>query len=115
MNLRVISDLFSGLPNPQWQLGVEQSVAMISLVSGLSAAQPNEMPPLPDLGYRGFEISGFGGSCDTYRVYRGYLDACGAILRDPQHRTELWLLETGSEVLGPGLYSELLAEIAKNS
>lgn len=111
MNLHVIVDIFSGLPNPQWQLGVEQSLAMISLVSGLSTAQPAEMPALPDLGYRGFEISGFGGGCDTYRVFSGYVNACETITQDPGRKVELWLLRTGSEVLDPGLYSELLTEI----
>ena len=111
MNLRVILDIFSGLPNPQWQLGVEQSLAMVSLVSGLSAAEPGAMPPLPDLGYRGFEVSGFEGSCTTYRIFRGYVDACGTILVDPTRQAEPWLLQTGEKILDPGLYAELLTEL----
>lgn len=111
MTLRVILDIFSGLPNPQWQLGAEQSLAMVTLVSGLSAAEPNEMPALPDLGYRGFEISGFDTDCDTYRVFRGYVDACGSIMRDPEKRAELWLLQSGEPILEPGLYAELFGEV----
>ncbi|WP_394691399.1 hypothetical protein [Hoeflea sp.] len=111
MNLRVILDIFSGMPNPQWQLEGEQSLAIITLVSGLSATEPGEMPPLPDLGYRGFEITGFVGECDTHRIFGGYVDACGTILRDKGQQIELRLLQTGEPILDPGLYSELLSEM----
>lgn len=111
MNLHVVLDIFSGLPNPQWQLGVEQSLVMVSLLSGLASAAPDEIPPRPDLGYRGFEISNFEGSCSTYRVFRGYVDACGTITHDPDMQTELWLLKSGEQELEPGFYAELLTEI----
>lgn len=113
MTLRVLLDIFSGLPNPQWQLGAEQSLAMVTLVSGLSAAEPGEMPALPDLGYRGFEVSGFDADCNTYRVFRGYVDACGSIMRDPDNHAEIWLLQSAERTLEPGLYAELLVEIAE--
>lgn len=112
MNLRVILDIFSGMPNPQWPLGAEQSLAIVSLVSGLLAGRPGEMPAPPDLGYRGFEVSGFQGHCTSYRIFAGYVDKCGLILRDPGNQVEIWLLQTGEQYIDPGVYAELLGEIA---
>ena len=110
MMLRVILDIFSGMPNPQWTLGLEQSIALAALVSSLSAADPARMPEPPDLGYRGFEISGFDGGCDTYRVFHGRVDACGTVLADDRRQVETWLLQSARDVLPSDLYADLLGE-----
>lgn len=110
MMFHVVLDVLSGMPNPGWSLGLDQSLALAAILSGLPVVDPATMPGPPDLGYRGFEISGFGGVCDIYRVFQGHVDACGRVMADDGRAVELWLLHSARDLLPSDLHAGLLAE-----
>ncbi|HKO55472.1 MAG TPA: hypothetical protein VJ276_06300 [Thermoanaerobaculia bacterium] len=92
-------DVFSGRPNPQWQLGKPESARLVHLIDSLEPA--DGPPPAPaGLGYRGFRIRDAGGA--SWRAYRGFVEARDRMLADPRRRVERFLLERM-----PAQYEEL--------
>ncbi len=99
--MRVELDIFSGRPNPAWELSSQEAAALAELLTELPrAGQP---PAEGGLGYRGFTLSTPGGSpgLPTWaRVYDGVL----AVLEhgEPMYYRdangiERWLSERAAE------------------
>jgi len=66
--VRVELDVFSGLPNPTWELALPDVTDIVAKIGSLPRADVRVA--VPDLGYRGFLLST---SDDEIRVFRGYL------------------------------------------
>lgn len=81
-------DVFSGRPNPSWQLDVQARKELVSLLNALPPAQ-TPAPEVPGLGYRGFTF-GIGGPA---RAYGGFVDMPMRVLADPDRTVERFLLE----------------------
>lgn len=94
-------DIFSGRPNPRWELSARQAEEFVGLVRHLV-----EIPSVPDrpslLGYRGLwvRIEDLG----SVFIGGGTLTRGSSTFRDPGHRLERWILETGRERLSPALW-----------
>jgi hypothetical protein len=82
-------DLFSGRPNPRWELA-EASVDQLRRILG--ELEPTTRPPVepPGLGYRGFRFTDESG---TFRAFGGFVTTPGTVLSDPGHRVERFLLD----------------------
>lgn len=108
----VTMDVFSGLPNPTWELGADETAEMVSRWEDLAVATAGEYPGT--LGYRGVIVEFEDGS--RVWVSGGFAvdETRGQVVAraDPGHTLELWLLETGRSTLDPALLESVLAEIA---
>jgi hypothetical protein len=82
-------DVFSGRPNPRWELDEHRSHQLLQLESRLTRTR-QAAPEPPGLGYRGFLYSDANG---PVRAYRGYVTTARAVLADPAFSVERFLLE----------------------
>ena len=94
--MRVELDVFSGRPNPTWELSPPESEEFLTRARRLSPV-PAVSPSAPALGYRGLVVCG-GGDGDgrgDMRVGHGVVsaDRCYA---DPGRSLEQWLLGTAA-------------------
>ncbi len=96
-------DVFSGRPNPRWELDEESSQQLSQLQGRLTASREASVEP-PGLGYRGFLYADAGGQV---RVYRGSVRTTRAVLADPSFSIEKYLLDRL-----PPRYAELHSRIA---
>lgn len=96
-------DLFSGRPNPRWQVddGVRREVEAIE--ERLKPAVGREMD-LPGLGYRGFVYAGDGVS---RRAFGEMLEREGIVFDDPERAIERLLLKSM-----PGELAEVRKRVA---
>lgn len=90
-------DVFSGRPNPRWQLDEPDRRALQRLHGQLAAAAVSPPQP-PALGYRGFCYSLESG---TYRAFRGYVWGGGVVLADPRFTIERFLLDRVPPEMAP--------------
>src|SRR5947208_291634 len=108
-------DVFSGRPNPTWNL--EPSLEA-ELVNRLRALPPThrQAPEPPGLGYRGLLIrpSPETGPRHTIRVYRGVVKHPNGHREDPGRGLERWLLETGTAVLDANLVQMASKELDRS-
>ena len=82
-------DVFSGRPNPSWDLSPEEEAELARRLTDLRPVE--QAPPDPGLGYRGFLLSG---PSRQVRVYQGVLTITerGATRHYTDvHRIEAWL------------------------
>jgi hypothetical protein len=82
-------DVFSGRPNPRWELDEDSAESLRLLISGLPPATGVPQEP-SGLGYRGFVFTTADGPA---RAYGGYIITPGAVLADPSSRIERFLLD----------------------
>ena len=71
--MRVELDMFSGRPNPVWQLDAVAEQELLELERALQPAGRLANEP-PALGYRGFA---YGNGSDTRRLFDGILSRAG--------------------------------------
>ena len=95
-------DVFSGRPNPRWELDEQSSQQLVQLERRLTSTR-EAAPEPPGLGYRGFVYSAASGQV---RAYRGYLRTPREVLADPTFSVEKFLLDRL-----PAEYAELRASI----
>src|SRR4029450_7496868 len=81
-------DVFSGRPNPRWELDEQRSQELRQLERRLIPARQTAPEP-PGLGYRGFVYSDGSGQV---RAYRGYVKTPRTVLADPSLSVEKYLL-----------------------
>jgi hypothetical protein len=84
-------DIFSGRPNPQWQLSEDLAAQVVRLLESLELAASHNRPNPPGLGYRGFRLSDPGGL--HYWAYGGLVVGGTTVLADPTRMLERFLLE----------------------
>ena len=82
-------DVFSGKPNPRWELD-EPSTRELWLLQRRLQPSGGEYPEPAALGYRGFLYSD---TTDRIRAYRGYVRTARAVLADPSFSIERYLLD----------------------
>ena len=82
-------DIFSGNPNPRWELDGSHSQRLLQIQDGLETSDLAPAEP-PGLGYRGFRYSDATG---RVRAYRGYVKTTQAVLADPSFSIERYLLD----------------------
>lgn len=90
-------DIFSGRPNPTWELSKEQADEFVSRLTNLPRC--DRVPSIGGLGYRGFEIRNLEGRADLptrIRVLKGFIylidDDRPRCFEDEQG-IEPWLIE----------------------
>ena len=87
--MRVELDIFSGRPNPHWELDARDGGELLRLQAELKLA--GQAPPqLPGLGYRGFSWVDEAGPC---RAFRGLVTTGTSTLADPELSIERFLLD----------------------
>ena len=96
-------DVFSGRPNPRWELDEQSSQQLRQVEARLTSTRQAPVEP-PGLGYRGFLYSDEG---SQLRAYRGYLRTSREVLADPTFSVEKFLLDRL-----PAEYAEMRARIA---
>jgi hypothetical protein len=87
--LLVELDVFSGRPNPRWELDEPSAKVLRQLLSRLAITA--DSPPEPaGLGYRGFV---FPDDTGRTRAYKGYVIRPDVVLADPSFTVERFLLD----------------------
>ena len=120
-SIRVELDIFSGRPNPSWQL-LRNEAEDFSHRLGALPNNPSGQNLQQDLGYRGLKVT-IGALADSQnRVHeivigRGVVvvrqDATTRLLRDEGRALERWLLQTGKGRVEDEVYDYVLAEIQR--
>ena len=105
--MRVELDLFSGRPNPSWELD-EAGVRELERLC-LRLSPGGALPEPPALGYRGFFWRGAGGA---HRAYRGLIVTPPTALVDPTCSVERFLLSQLPKPFSP-LRQRVSAEIGR--
>jgi hypothetical protein len=87
MKISVELDVFSGRPNPSWELNPSESGELLKQLSPLPEADKNKAEFNDGLGYRGFIVSVQDAdkateSPEIYRVYKGFVLAKGKVFSD---------------------------------
>jgi hypothetical protein len=83
-------EVFSGRPNPRWELDEKNAATLTRLEASLRAAD-RAPPAAPGLGYRGFKYTGPAGS---NVVYKGFVRTPSGIFADPMFAIEQFLVGT---------------------
>lgn len=81
-------DVFSGRPNPRWELDQIVTQELWQLQSCLQVSSRMHVEP-PGLGYKGFWYSDAAG---RVRAYRGFILTAHAVLADPTFTIERYLI-----------------------
>lgn len=82
-------DIFSGQPNPVWELGEQDSERLVCAVNKL-VAKAQARSEIDGLGYRGF-LFNIGNV--QHRSYRNRIMTATHMLADPERNIELFLCE----------------------
>jgi hypothetical protein len=113
--VRVELDLFSGRPNPTWELSQQQGKELWERLARLPRVADATFPD--HLGYRGIvaELPGPDGGNESIRIYGGAVrhqtQGATLFLNDADRQLERWLAETGAPHLEPGVYQSVLNEL----
>jgi len=112
-NMLVELDLFSGRPNPSWQLTPAQGDEMRAFVRSLPYAR-GRSATAPGLGYRGLKVHDRGEPLWSLYVFDGIVEVRGSgrteIRRDDGRRFERWLIGTAGAELAEGIRSRVPLE-----
>jgi hypothetical protein len=101
-------DIFSGRPNPRWQLDEPSGRRLAELHHGLRPAVERPPDP-PGLGYRGFIYTLEDAS---WRAWKGAVVGPRQVLADPDVAIERWLLDQLPTEYG-GLRPRIAAELER--
>lgn len=116
----VTLSVFSGRPDPTWDLSPKQDQELRLQLAALAATTPGTFPET--LGYRGISVQFFesNGSPHSVQIYGGRARIASgeqvAWLADPDRALELWLLDTGVmqnddvAALEPSIRAEILGQ-----
>jgi hypothetical protein len=96
-------DIFSGRPNPRWQLDEQAATTLRRLHENLWPIQ-SRAPEPPGLGYRGFIYTLH---ATTWRAFKGWIASPDQTLIDRSHSVERLLL-----VQLPEEYAEIRSRVA---
>jgi hypothetical protein len=102
MKILVQMDVFSGRPNPSWELSPSESGELLKQLSLLTEVDKNNAAFHDNLGYRGFIISfQEDGSTkappNVYRVYKGFILMNGKIYSDSSNIEKQFLEQAGNK------------------
>ena len=119
--MHVELNIFSGRPNPGWNLTTPERDELSKMLEHLSPSGAKTMlQGGGGLGYSGFRVSAGQDKADSVSditIYRGIVSfGSGSgkqVLSDPSRNLEHWLLQTGKAHLDQKLFDYALAEIDK--
>lgn len=117
--MKVELDIFSGRPNPSWELTAAESEEFRKRLRSLPRDESGHSAPSDEkLGYRGLIVTSAGGEVESFErlvVSGGVVlgrGPRGAQMFSDQGRTlEQWLLATGRSRLDADLYNEAFNEL----
>jgi len=109
---QVTLDIFSGRPNPTWQLAgaaAEDLARRLRAAPAVTPAAPRPVAP-PDLGYRGFVLrpEAAGEAEHETRVYGGLIAGPQGEQLDSGRQLERWLLATAGDRLDRPVFEHVL-------
>jgi hypothetical protein len=106
-------DVFSGQPNPTWNLSVSQCNEIEEHIGKLPEASGEALQSPPALGYRGLIIhyENQQGVRESIRFYRGIVQSGRLQFRDADRKIEKWLLNTGQSLVDSNMQRYLQAEL----
>ncbi len=120
MAVLVTLDIYSGLPNPSWELSEAQARDLRDLLAQ-ERAPSNLLSPAKSglMGYRGFIVESYGDSSlpQALQVFDGILDSNRLYARsflDDNSEVESFLLQTAGDALRPQQQQFVADEMAKN-
>lgn len=115
--MQVELDVFSGRPNPRWNLTYEEIDKFLNALKDLPSVRMT-VDRAKWLGYRGMIVSGKEIEIRSYNkvsVYNGTILAEGSketkVFKDENRELERWLLETGMRVVERGILEVILSNI----
>ncbi len=119
--MHVTLDIFSGRPNPRWELSQEQTSQFLKQILKLKNKENfHADSSKDDLGYRGFiaEEENFEQKIRRFSVYNGIVNVVennnsSYQLEDKEHSIERWLLQTAPKDLGEQIIEYVKQEIEK--
>lgn len=116
--MRVELSIFSGRPNPVWELTAAESAEFIRRFRTLPNAQAGHaVPDEGKLGYSGLIVTGhsdiesFASIVVAGGVVRGSKLPGSQVYLDKDQALERWLVSTGSTHLEPDIYNEVAKEL----
>jgi hypothetical protein len=111
--MQVEVDVFSGRPNPQWNLTSQEADEFVALFRTLPQ-QPKAGTVSEGLGYRGLIVTKPGESIEGYneilisnQIVVARQNSQSKQFVDRDRRLERWLFQTGVDQLDPTLYQQL--------
>jgi hypothetical protein len=110
--IKVELDIFSGRPNPSWELRDGQAQTLLNMLAGIrrSSAERRFRSP-PDLGYRGLYLRiGADSQPSTWHVFDGNLEHDGQFFDDSARTVEAYVFRSMPEQLRKDL-SAILPQI----
>ena len=117
--LQVEVDVYSGRPNPRWNLSAQQTEEFLKMVRALPERE-RESALNQNLGYRGLKVKGSHldkDGCKEIVIGNGIVvvqeENNSQQLTDKDRAVERWLLWTGKGKLETGLYDYLSQETLK--
>jgi hypothetical protein len=115
--LQVVVDLFSGRPNPSWELSERQEQELLRHLAELEQQAPAQLVESPGLGYRGLLVSPprERGLTPRWRLFRGTAQRGTVAWPDPQRRLERWLLATAGDQLDPTIRDLVRADLERGA
>jgi hypothetical protein len=119
MPMQVEVDVYSGRPNPRWDLSAQQAGEFLKMVRALPKAE-HDSALNEGLGYRGLKVTGSALSQEGYKeivISNGIVavreESGSQQLTDKDRALERWLLQTGKGKLEEELYKYLSEETLK--
>lgn len=108
-------DVFSGQPNPTWNLSESQCAEVEQRMNQLPESTGESFQSPPALGYRGLIVhyQNQQGARESVRVYRGIAQSEQLQLRDPDRKFEKWLLSTGQDLVDSNMQRYLETELTQ--
>ncbi|AQA20673.1 hypothetical protein BTZ20_2914 [Rhodococcus sp. MTM3W5.2] len=112
--MRIELDIFSGRPNPAWELGTSEVETIDAVLAGLPEPVPTSQPAHEPLGYRGFRIiapeKGWTLTVHGTTVEIRSADG-GGTATDAHARLEQALVEIARAHLEPDIYEFLQSQL----
>jgi hypothetical protein len=117
--MHVVLDIFSGRPNPSWELSQEQSSEFLKKISKLKTKENFHADSSKyELGYRGFiveEEANFAQKSRRFEAYNGIINVVennsSYALEDKGYSVERWLLQTAHNNVDDNLLNYVKQEI----
>jgi hypothetical protein len=118
MIFEVVLDLFSGRPNPTWNLEGKLAQELVTRLRSLHPAGRQKPLAAPDLGYRGLRLTQRAAGQNEpwqapYEIYGGFVKHGDSICLDESRSLERWVLAAGGPRVEPGLRKQILREIER--
>src|SRR5262245_24461262 len=112
--MRVEVDVFSGRPNPVWDLTPDEADAVRRILAALPAAPEVAASGYDGLGYRGFRVE----DSESDRTLTGWRDTVvarqdvvAAVKVDARRELERFLLRTAQTRLDAALYATVRGQV----